>query len=778
MTRPLKAALFAVFTLTGFSALTLQVVWQRVISLHAGVDLFSITTVVSAFLAGLGLGSLVGGVLADRLGPRRSLLAFAASEAGVGLFAWASIWLFYDLYREVAPSLESTAAAFAFNFALLVVPTTLMGLSLPLLARGLVERVEDAGPLVGRLYAVNTLGAGVGAGISGWVVIGSLGFEGTVRLAGTLNLLAVLLLAGTRALRAAPAGAGGGPSPAGGPGRAAATSDGRIWPWYVVYGLTGAVALGLEVVFFRVVDAIMRGNAYTFGHLLMLYLLLFGAGAAIGARLVRRAAQPGRWFLALQFGVGVTALAGLLVFVEVPGRIGLGGPLERQFAIDGYDLGQYDLSSLQEVVRFTFIHLAGPLLVMGLPVLLMGASFPFVQALVAQRVDTLGRRTGVLLATNVAGNVAGTLVVGFLLIDRLGTSGALRLLAGLLLLPGLAFAATAAVRSQRVGLGTGAVALLGLLVAVFPSNVRLWAFFHSADMEEFALEEERACVNALKPLKGDEVLFVNGISQNGYPFDDFHVLIGLLPTLIHPSPDTTMAVGLGIGATPYGISRDPRVASLQVAELCGGELELQRLLAARGAAESERLLHDPRIRIRVADGRRALLTTDARFDVTTVDVVRPQTGYSGSLYSVEFYRLIASRLEDDGLFAQWAPTPRSLNSVTEVFPYVSRFTVSSYYGSQFVVASRRPIPFDRETVLDRLAGLPAGSFSAVQTQALADFVDGAEPEVIRDGGPPMPLDEQHLNRDLRPRDEFFLNNSPEVRVRPRPPSDATRPRSP
>ncbi|MDQ4068111.1 MAG: fused MFS/spermidine synthase [Actinomycetota bacterium] len=765
MPRQLRAVLFAVFALTGFSALTLQVVWQRVISLHAGVDLFSVTTVVSAFLAGLGLGSLGGGVLADRLGPRRSVLAFAAAEAGVGLFAWASIWLFYDLYRHVAPSLGSTTAAFGFNFALLVVPTTLMGLSLPLLARGVVERIEDAGPLVGRLYGVNTIGAGVGAGVSGWLLVGSLGFESTVRLAGSLNLAAaVLVLAVTRALRSAPARAGG-PGPAGRREPPLVATSARTWPWYVVYGLTGAVALGLEVVFFRVVDAMLRGNAYTFGHVLMLYLLLFGAGAAFGSRLVRRARRPGRWFLALQFGVGLTALAGLLVLVEV----GLGSPLEQQLAVDGYDPHQYDLGTPAQLARFGVVHLGGPLLIMGLPVLCMGASFPFVQALVAERVDTLGRRTGLLLATNVAGNVAGTLLVGFVLIDRLGTSGTLRLLAGLLVLPGLAFAATAAAGSHRVALGAVGVALLGALLAVFPSNVRLWAFFHHAHAGELTLREERACVNALKPFRGDDVLYVNGISQNGYPFDDFHVLIGLLPALIHPSPESTMAVGLGIGATPYGISREPRVRSLRVAELCGGELDLQRILAGRGATESARLLEDPRISVRVADGRKVLLTTDDRFDVTTVDVVRPQTGYSGALYSVEFYRLIASRLHDAGLFAQWAPTPRSLNSVTEAFPYVVRFAVPSYYDSQFVIASRRPIPFDRQAVLDRLRGLPAGSFSSEQTRALTEFVAQVEPETIRGGAPAPPLDERHLNRDLRPRDEFFLNNPGEVQLRPRSP---------
>src|SRR5687768_15681203 len=138
--RATRAALTAVFGITGFSALALQVVWQRVISLHGGVDLFSTTTVVAAFLGGLGVGSLAGGRLADRLGSRGSILAFAASNTLIAGFALASPWLFYDLYRDLVDVVDGMAASFAFHAALLVVPTTLMGLSLPLVARGVVER--------------------------------------------------------------------------------------------------------------------------------------------------------------------------------------------------------------------------------------------------------------------------------------------------------------------------------------------------------------------------------------------------------------------------------------------------------------------------------------------------------------------------------------------------------------------------------------------------------------------------------------------------------------
>jgi spermidine synthase len=752
-----RTVLFVVFAVTGFSALTLQVVWQRVISLHAGVDLFSFTTVIAAFLTGLGLGSLLGGVVADRLGPRRSLLAFAASNAGIGLFAWFSLWLFYDVYRSAVPHLEGTLAAFGFHFLLLIVPTTLMGLSLPLVSRGVVERIEDAGPLVGRLYAVNTLGAGLGAGISGWILIGSLGFEGVVRLAGTLNLLAaVAILTLWRAAARATAEA---PAPATTP---AAAPAGRAWPWYLVYALTGAVALGLELVFFRLVDALMRSNSYTFGHVLCIYLLLFGAGAAIASRFVGRTQRPDRWFLGIQFTVGVLALVGPLALVELPKLLGVYGPFESHFAIDGYNVGGYRFDSFREIVRVGFVHVFGPLLIMGLPVLAMGASFPFVQRLVAQRVDTLGRRTGLLLLANIAGNVTGTLLVGFVLIDALGTSGTLRLLAGLLLLPGLAAVAMSP-RQRRPAYAAGALALLLGLVAVFPSNFRLWAYFHSAPEGDFALSEDRACVNALKKVEGEDFLFINATSQNGYPFDDFHVLVGLLPALIHPDPERAMAVGLGIGATPYGMSRDPRLGHLDVVEICGGEIDLLHVLADRGAVEMERLFSDPRVDIHVGDGRKFLLSSKERFDVLTVDVVRPQAAFSGNLYSVEFYELLRSRLDADGLVSQWQATPRVLNSATEVFPHVLRFTVPSYDGSQFMVASQKPITFDRAAVLERFRALePTKMFSPAQAASLLQFLSTVEPgevSVVRR------IPDDGLNHDLAPRDEYFLNNEPLVQIR-------------
>lgn len=750
-----RPILFITFTATGFSALTLQVVWQRVLSLHAGIDLMAATTVVTAFMAGLGLGSLAGGAMADRLGGKRSLLVFAMSNAAIGAFAWSSLWLFYDVYRRFAAELDSALAMFAFHFLLLAIPTTLMGLSLPLLARGAVAASREIAPLVGRLYAVNTLGAAMGAAVAGWWLLGSFGFVATVRIAGTLNLIAavvVLLL-----WRAAGPGT---PAPAENARHTATAGNDRerLWPWFLLYGLTGAVAIGLEIVYFRVVDAILRNNSYTFATVLALYLLLFALGAALGARRAGRVERPDRWFLSLQFAVGASTLLGMLILLHPPSALGIEAFVARYYTTGGFMHGGYAVRNLEEAARLIYAHVVAPLLIMGAPVLLMGASFPFIQALVARRLDSLGRRTGTLLFSNICGNVAGGAMTGFLLLDRFGTAGTLQLLAGVLTLPGLAAAARLPMRRLRMAGAAGAIGLMAACMAAFPSNERFWAFFHSVPVDRFELAEDRACVTSLVDQHLETFLYINGSWQNGHPYDFFHVLIGLLPSLMHDRPERGLAVGLGIGSTAYSMAQDPRIGRVDCVEICGGEKRLIARLAGRGSSTSRRLLADSRIRLIDADGRRWLLSQPEPYDLIVVDAVRPNTAYAGNLYSLEFYELVASRLSNDGLFVQWIPTERVLNGVRKVFRYVAIGEVPDYFASRFIVASNEPLRLHVPTLQERLAGVNLkASFNPEQSRQLVEFFEGKRLERLWDRRKVSALPDIEFNHDLHPRDEYFLN---------------------
>jgi spermidine synthase len=756
-----RPILFLTFAATGFSALTLQVVWQRVLSLHAGIDLMAATTVVTAFMAGLGLGSLAGGAVADRLGAKRSLLVFALSNAAIGAFAWISLWLFYDVYRRFAAELDSAAAMFAFHFLLLVIPTTLMGLSLPLLARGAVAASREIAPLVGRLYAVNTLGAAVGAAVAGWVLLGELGFVATVRVAGGLNLAAaaVVLLLWKLLWKTT------GPETQA-PAESAATTvvlggtRERLWPWFLMYGLTGAVAIGLEVVYFRVIDTIWRNNSYTFATVLAIYLLLFGLGASLGARRAGRVERPDLWFLGLQFGVGASSLLGMLALLHPPDAFGIKDFVSHYYTTGGFMHGGYSVHSLKEAARLVYAHIVAPLLVMGGPVLLMGASFPFVQALVARRLDSLGRRTGTLLFSNICGNVIGGALTGFVFLDQLGTAGTLQLLAGVLVLPGLVAAARLSTKRRRIAGAAGAAGVMAACVIAFPSNERFWAFFNNVPVDRFEVAEDRACVTSLVDEGPQTFLYINGSWQNGHPYDFFHILIGLLPSLLHERPERGLAVGLGIGSTAYAMAQDPRIGQVDCVEICGSEMRLVESLAKRGSITSRRLISDPRVHLIAADGRRWLLARPEPYDVIVVDVVRPTSAYSGNLYSLEFYELIASRLSEDGVFVQWIPTERVLNTVRRAFRHVAIGEVPDYFASRFIVASNAPLTLNAQTLRERLAGVNLdASFNPEQKRRLVEFF-ASEKQLQRlwERRKVEALPDEHFNHDLHPRDEYFLND--------------------
>ncbi len=767
-----RGALWLTVATTGASALALQVAWQRVLALRSGVDLLSMTVTVAAFLFGLGVGSAVGGRLADRIGAAASARWFAVLNLAVAAAAAVSV----PLLSGLVPAGASPAVQFAATFAAVAAPTLLMGATLPLLARAVVPRPEDAGAVVGRLVAVNTLGGAVGALVAGWYVIGTLGLVAATRLA-AVGYLAAGLLAWWAVPRVRAGSAGVAPDAPGaadvpdGDGGATVPADDaapdgaprRVWPWLVVVAVTGAVALGLQTVFFRVVDAAMRSNAYSFPYVLAGYLVLWAAGAAAGSRAVRRVGPPRRWFLGTQLAVaGATALCWTVLVRLVPSTP-LWGPLRQWFNSDGLAGGFGGVTAGPVFVAAVVV----PVLLMALPVLLMGFALPFAQALVTRDLRSLGRRTGLLGAAQFAGNVGGTLLTGLVLLDRLGTGGTARLLVGALLLavvvaalatrpagavPDLSGAAGPG-RARRAA-GVVGVGLVALLVLAMPGTQGLWSFLHDgAEAPELLVEDDRSCGTVVKVF-GDRSaqLHINGASQNGYPFDDFHVLVGLTPALVAEDPSRAMVVGLGAGSTTAGLLADPQVRSVSTVELCGGIERILRRLAP-GRPELASMLADPRSELRTGDGRTALQSGGkGDLDVVVTDTMRTTSAASGNTFSVEYYRLIRDRLAPDGVVATWIPTGRVLNSLRAVFPHIAIVTVDAYNGSRFAVASMRPLDLDPARLRARFDAASIPEADRARLWGVVSSITDA-----CDAGAPVPADDE-LNHDTNPRDEYFVNN--------------------
>ena len=353
------------------------------------------------------------------------------------------------------------------------------------------------------------------------------------------------------------------------------------WVWYLAYGITGAVAIGFEQVFFRLVDGIMRSNTYTFGHVLSLYLALLAVGAAVGSWVRPRVHDHQRAFLWIQFGVGASAGIAVLIFTEVLPSIGFGDQFTEWFSSGGFNEGFIGTRRLDELL----FGLGIPLLIMGIPVLLMGSAFPFAQGLVTDDLETVGSRTGTLLVSNLAGNVAGALLTTFVLIEHVGTMGSYRGLLIPLAIAGVIAALLSPGRRARVAQAISVIVVMAAITFALPSNLELWAMLHATPQDRLALAESRSCTSALQ-LDGDQfMLTINGSGQNGYPFDDFHVLIGLLPVLAHPDPQAGAAIGLGAGSTSYAMLLDQRLDHLRSVELCSGHARLFQDHADRGVPE-------------------------------------------------------------------------------------------------------------------------------------------------------------------------------------------------
>jgi predicted membrane-bound spermidine synthase len=742
-TEPNAALVGAFFFLSGAAALVYQVAWQRILALHSGVGLYSVATIVAAFMAGLGLGSHLGGVLSARLSRRAALLAFAALEIGIGLFGAASTTIYYDwLYPRAVGIPSPSVAGAALHLVALLPPTLLMGMSLPFLVRACLSAVAAAGRTIGLLYTVNLFGAAAGAFAAPWLLIPRFGLRGAVAAAAAANALAGLgayLLArgepagasaeaGTPAPRPAapPAGAGGDEAPPGGRQPFAL--------WLLLYALSGFVALSLEIVWFRLMDVAVKSTAFTFGTLLAVYLAGNGLGSLLGALRAHRVARPLPAFLACQCAILV--LAGLSVAclaalpAEAPPLRGLMG-YWRQY--DGFLLGR-ELDLRAAALLYGLL----PAALFLLPTVLMGVSFPILQRAVHDDARTSGRKVGALQAANILGCVAGSLAVGLLALGTLGTSGTLRALVAV----GLVFALLGARLSGRRFLA--AAAALALLAAALPGPDRLWRRLHGLGSEPAWIDEDATSVVVVAPEDGSRYrLSINGKGNSWLPFGGVHTVLGALPALVHPAPRDVAVIGLGSGDTAWAAACRPETERVTVFEIASPQPRvLARLARDVRLPDLAGFLADPRVHVVVADGRHALESEDRQYDVVEVDALRPQSAGSGNLYSVEFFAACARRLREGGVMCTWSPTPRVYAAFRRVFPHVLEAD-----AGEVLLGSRSAIAVDREAWLTRLAaaGGYLGAANAGEVRARLLRIRPAFHEGRARVEP---------NRDLWPRDEF------------------------
>ncbi|MGH9400414.1 MAG: fused MFS/spermidine synthase, partial [Thermoanaerobaculia bacterium] len=757
-----RALLFAVFLLSSAASLVYEIAWVRRLCLVFGSTTLAISTVLAAFMAGLALGSFAIGRYADRHASKAVRL-YGALELGIALFGAVMPWLLQAVeaaYLPLAPALEdSPPTFFAVQFllagAVLAVPTAMMGGTLPLLARAVVEADEEVPRQVGALYAANTVGAGLGAAAAAYSLLPFYGLRQT-----ELTAVAASVAAGLTALAIGRRLAAAGPVVETDAPKSPLPLSPEAKTLLVGIALSGFAAMACAVAWSRVLALVLGSSVYSFGMTVLVFLIGLSAGSALFALLSRGKRRAASIFAASQVAATVALTAAILVVPRLPALF-----------LRGFPAAQASFGMLQ---AWDFV-LAALLLLPS--AVLFGIAFPAAIAATSGSLETLGRGVGRVTAANTLGTVAGAFCAGFLLIPRVGLKTTLAAAAAAAAAAGIAaLRLEAASRRRRVLTGVAAAGFAAvLLLPQWPRQIltmgasvyaRSWAnpdvFLAVASTRQVLFYKDGVSTTLSVVRQNAKSYYAsNGKTDASTDPGDManQIFLGQIPMLLHPDPQEVFILGLGTGVSAAAVARYP-VHSIEIVDIEPAGREAARLFEA----ENRSVLADPRVRLIAADGRNRLLAQPKRYDVIVSDSSDVWVAGVGNLFTQEFYALAKKRLKPRGLMVQWfhmhSLPPDQLKLIVAtfqfVFPYTSLWRPN--HGDIILVGSADRVVWDWPRLAERFQNVPGVSQDLLSIgiwHPLAVFAayvcDGQELAAMLRGVPRTHTDDRPVIEYLSPR---------------------------
>jgi spermidine synthase len=655
-------------------------------------------------MAGLALGSWWLGRQADRVSS--PLEFYGLLEIGIGASAALVPFAFRSLdslYWAAAPSLESVPwgnglIRFLTSFLVLIVPTFLMGGTLPVLARFFTNAVQEVQRKVGLLYALNTFGAAFGTLAAALYFVPQLGNTRSTLLIAMVNVaiggFAMRLARKSKVVAAAsdpevlPLAA---PAPKGD-----AATDKLV---LAALATSGFVSMVYEVAWTRALAAIIGSSTYAFSIMLVTFLVGIAVGSSVAVKWHR--AEGLRLLGLTQLGIASGAFLFLIGYLAAP-HILLA--LLRAFSY-----------TFPAILTSQFLLCAS---LMILSTLCMGAAMPVASQIYSSKLTVLGRSVGNVYSVNTLGAIAGSLAGGFVLLPLLGTERTI--LAGLFVNSAMAALILSAPGAHRRPNLARAAALALLILSTLSMRGGLFWPPHVLDRgiivyarsfdgrPELTIEEQYQDTDVvyfkdgnnatISVRKGEDYigLRTNGKVDASNKADMLtQLMIGYLPVLHHPAPRSTMVIGYGGGVTVGAVT-----AFSEVEEIDCLEIEPAVVEAGRQFAEYNRKSYEnPRVHITYNDARNYMNTTRKQYDVIISEPSNPWIAGVASLFTAEFYERAAQVLKPDGVFAQWIQLyeldPEDLRmilrEVQEKFPHISVWICD---GDLILIATRQPQHLD------------------------------------------------------------------------------------
>ncbi len=695
--------LLALFSLSGISGLVYQVVWVRILKLIFGVTAFAASTVVSSYMAGLSIGSFYFGRVVDRTKNRIKL--YALLEIGIGLYALFTPFIFKNLdlfytviYGWFSPNFYVfSLIRFLLAFIIILIPTVLMGGTLPVLIKYFATKIQRVGKVSGYLYSFNTFGAVIGAFAAGFFLVKFFGVLVTIYIAAAINItigIAAFFISRREVKKTGP------PVVAGielQPIRTLSNPGKRTYKLLIWgFAFSGLASLAYEILWTRSLLYFLGLTTYTFTTILTTFLIGIALGSFIFSRTVDKIKDHLTWFAVIEILLGLTALAVI--------------PMISKLYHISYALRQtLGYNSWWANVGVKFIL---SFMVMLLPTLLMGATFPVVVKCYNRDIKGLGKEVGEIYAANTVGSIIGAFIAGFILIPLFG----LRLSMSLVVLVNLFIGLTVIILHpglKKNNRTTAIVVTVMILVVVLLNVNRKPVIMASVEFTGpskrydllYFKEGIDASIAVLQDkVNGERELNINGESTAFTIYQDMqvHKLLGHLPLLVHPNPQNALIVGFGFGSTSWATMLYPEIRTNCV-ELVKDEIET----AVYFEKQNHNVLAQSRFNMIIADGREYIKGTKKRYDMISFNAIHPKI--SPNLYTLDFYKMCRGILSETGIIIAWLP-PNAITEVEyqsliktfcQVFPYSSLWYVNPSH--MLLMATPEPLKIDYKLLRERLA---------------------------------------------------------------------------
>ena len=692
----LNLLLLVIIFLSGICGLIYEIVWLRMLGLIFGTTPYAASIVLAAFMGGLALGNFYFGRRSD-LTTKNPLFLYAVLETGIGISAFCVPFVFDSMsfiigfIPESVPSFVFGIIQFLIVFIALLIPTTLMGGTLPALSRVFIKSIADLGKGTGKLYGVNTAGAVVGCFLGGFVFIPLFGLRGSISLGAVINVVLGLfcLILGIYMNRqtATPAfdkslNVSKNKSPI----------NAQAYFIMSMLGVSGFCALAYEVFWTRTLVFLFNSTVYSFAIMLGTFLLGLATGSICLSGYIDKCKKPVMLFAMLECGIGIVSIVALLFLPHTNTLLA---------ALDPFFKGTLHITPW---ISWLMARFCIALVLIFPQTLLFGATFPVVNKICISDIPDLGTRSGRIYSINTIGSFIGSIVAGFLLIPLLGIQRGLFAIAVLNLIIGIVLIFNGEFKKQLVKVIVTVVITVAGITAytniLFDKPLLLFgATFSSQGNRSQKIvtykEDVGATVSVVKNHTGERFLNIDGFNAAGTSRYEYMRMLGHLPMMLHCGPvKKALVICFGTGTTTgtLGMYHPERIDCAEISHAVINAAPYFRDV-------NHDITHNKIFHPIITDGRVHLKRTSEKYDIITLEPMHPYVSSAVNLYSYEFYRLCKQRLNKNGIMCQWIPMHvmtsedhRSLvKSVAAVFPYTTVWFVNS---ESIVIGSSEKINVD------------------------------------------------------------------------------------